>query len=208
MHAPAARLLASALALSLLAACSSSPGDDTADATVPTAPPLETTTTAAPDPFAVPEVIDEAYVNRVLAALYRIDGDVLRRVVADGEVPSDARRMLRAMYNDPQFELEFQGTLKTVARGLDRFKRPPGDRKTEVVKLMTARPDCIFVEVTVDFSDVVVSPPAATGDTHFLALQPTQPGADPQEINKTAWSIAYTEIVKKGEAPQEQPCNS
>jgi len=55
-------------------------------ATAPAAAPGPTTTTAPADPYAVPEVIDAAYVNRVLAALYAIDGDTTREVLATGRV--------------------------------------------------------------------------------------------------------------------------
>lgn len=56
------------LALALLGSCSSNKDDPSAGATLPsssTKPPTTTTTTAA-DPFAIPKVIDEAYVNKVL----------------------------------------------------------------------------------------------------------------------------------------------
>ena len=61
-----------ALAL-LLTACSS--GHRVPTAQVRPAPP----TTA--DPYAVPAVIDIAYVNRVLAALDQVDGDATREAV-------------------------------------------------------------------------------------------------------------------------------
>jgi len=192
--------------LALGGGCSSKKANGSADPTVPTAP-TETTATAAPDPFAVPEVIDEAYVNRVLAALYRVDGDALRRVVASGMVDAESRKILRAVYNDPQFELEFDGLTKTFAKGLERYKTPPGDRRTTVTKLRTAQPDCIFVETEVDFSEVVKSPPAWVDDVfRVLALERTQQETDPQNLNPTPWSISYTEVVKDGESPQEQPC--
>src|SRR5205085_10070389 len=63
---------------------------------VPTATvPVATTTT---NPYAVPEVIDEAYVNRVLAGLDAAVGDMLRLVVSARTIPPEALERLRALY--------------------------------------------------------------------------------------------------------------
>ena len=69
--------------LVLLGACSGGNDDDAAASrTLPSAPPeTPTTTTSAPaDPYAIPAVIDEAYVNRVLAALDQVHGRPSPRV--------------------------------------------------------------------------------------------------------------------------------
>ena len=62
--------------LVVLGACGG--GDD--DALGPTATLPQATTTT--DPYAVPAVIDEAYVNRVLAGLDQAVGEVTRLVVS------------------------------------------------------------------------------------------------------------------------------
>jgi len=61
--------------LMTLAACkeSGSASPPVNGATVPTAAPTTTTT----NPYAVPQVIDAAYFNRVLAGLDAVEGDVV-----------------------------------------------------------------------------------------------------------------------------------
>ena len=69
-------------------------GDDSGAADGPTA----SVPTVPPDPYAVPAVIDEAYVNRVLAALDQAVGDVVRMVVSTKSYPPDAIERLQALY--------------------------------------------------------------------------------------------------------------
>jgi hypothetical protein len=64
------RNLAATLVLVLAAACSQSGDERGPTATVPSAP----ITTQPADPYAVPDVIDAAYVNRVLAGLDAVMG--------------------------------------------------------------------------------------------------------------------------------------
>ncbi|MEO7836075.1 MAG: hypothetical protein ABIS21_00360 [Acidimicrobiales bacterium] len=196
--------LAIITALALAGGCSSSTRDDTADPTVPTTTE-ETTTTAAPDPFAVPEVIDEAYVNKVLAALDQVDGEALRRVVTNGTVQIEVSSMVRAIYNDPQFEQELGGLFKVFAEGLEPFKNPPGNRRRTVTRFGTGSPECIFTEVHSDFSAVLKAPPPdPPGEVEIVTLRPTQTGADPENHNPTPWSVSNSEVIKTGEVPAER----
>ena len=59
--------------------------------------PRGTTTT---NPYAIPPVIDEAYVNRVLAGLDQAVGDVTRLIVATRTVPPEAIDRLKVIYLD------------------------------------------------------------------------------------------------------------
>ncbi|MFN2504089.1 MAG: hypothetical protein ABR540_07650, partial [Acidimicrobiales bacterium] len=70
-----ARILVAVAVLSLVA-CSDDPTVDPPSATVGTEAP----STTSADPYAVPAVIDEAYVNRVLAGLDAAVGEVVRLV--------------------------------------------------------------------------------------------------------------------------------
>jgi len=63
---------------------------------VPTATVPQATTTT--NPYAVPAVIDEAYVNRVLAGLDQALGDLVRLVVSTKSIPPEALDRLRALY--------------------------------------------------------------------------------------------------------------
>ena len=77
----------------VVAACSSGSGEAEQRTTVPTAPALTTTT----NPYAVPEVIDAAYVNRVLTGLDAAVGDVVRIVLAAGHVTPESLDRLEAL---------------------------------------------------------------------------------------------------------------
>ena len=60
--------------------------------------PTASVPTTPPDPYAVPAVIDEAYVNRVLAALDQANGDVDGLVVScTNALPPEAIDRLKAI---------------------------------------------------------------------------------------------------------------
>ena len=167
-------------------------GDDDgrSGATVPedTASASSTTTVAdGAGEFAVPAVIDEAYVNRVLAELDRVQGDVFRRIVATGSFAQSELVPLRAVFNDPELSGQAQGFASLVG-SIDKAKNPPGDNRTTVVRLLTARPECIYAETTIDLSATVLEPPPPR--TAWVALRPSQAGSDPQDLNPTPFSIA------------------
>lgn len=160
--------------------------------------PSETTTTTAPaDPYAIPDVIDEAYVNRVLAALDQIDGDAVREVVSKGAVTFESLERIRAIYNDPEYDQQSAGLQDLVSEDRGKFKIPPGNRLTKVFRLTHISPTCIVADVKVDFSEVVVSPPITEpGEFQLLILERTQTGADPKRLNPTSWSIAHDEVLR------------
>ena len=137
--------------------------------------------------FALPAAIDAAYVERVLAELDRVQGDVLRRIVETGTFAHDDGTPLRAVFNDPEMTGQTQAFASLVDR-LDAVRRPPGDNRSTVVRLLTARPDCVYAETTVDVSATVVDPPPPR--TTWVALRPSQAGSDPRGLNRTPFSIA------------------
>lgn len=205
MPAGVAPLLLAAVTVLALAGGACSSGDsDSADPPLPTKPGVTTTTSApAPaDPYAIPKVIDEAYVNRVLAALDQIDGDVLRRVVAEQGIDGEVPKMLRAIYNGTQYEEELEGLRRVLSRGLSNFKNPPGNRMTVVTRLIEVRADCVFMEARTDSSEVLkVVTPEPPDEVELFTLRPRDEGADPGRINPTPWSIANAEIIDRGEVP-------
>jgi hypothetical protein len=183
------RILLLVVALTSLAACNG----DGADNTLPPPPP---------DPYAVPAVIDEAYVNRVLAALDQVEGDVVRHLVATRRADDYGSTRLRAIYNDPQYQLELDALMRSAKTDLSEYKTPPGNRKSAVIRLATRRSDCILAETTRDFSGVVRAPPPRRADeVDLVTLRPTQADADPKNFNPTPWSIGNAEIIKAGQTP-------
>ena len=158
------------------------------DDTAPDATTAAGGAAAGVDPaFAIPAEIDADYVNRVLAELDRVQGDVFRRIVANGAFAQADLIPLRAVFNDPELTGQAQG-FATLVQSIDKAKNPPGDNRTTVVRLLTARPDCIYAETTVDVSATVLEPPPPR--TAWVALRPSQPDSDPQDLNPTPFSIA------------------
>ena len=113
---------AAVAALALLAspACSRGGGERGSagagpTATVGTEPPRTTTT----NPYAVPAVIDIAYVNRVLAGLDAVIGDVTRIVVRTRTIPPDAYDRLKAAYGtNDLLQLTIDSVQSDMRRGL------------------------------------------------------------------------------------------
>jgi hypothetical protein len=169
-------------------------------ATVPTAPAQTTTT----DPYAVPAVIDTAYVNRVLAGLDQAKGDVTRLIVNARTIPPEAIDRLRSLYSNQAFlQLVIDGYQDDVASGFKDYRPNPGNRKTTVNELLTVQSTCIFVRVTRDFSATSLN--ATSNQNTWVALGPKQ--ADPSRYNPTPWSYLYDGFQGGGTAPQN-PCSS
>lgn len=187
--------------VAIVAGACSPGGADGPETTVPTSA-TTVATTAVADPFAIPALIDAAYVDRVLAALNKVEGDLVRELVERNAVDTSARSRLRAIYNDPKFEQEFDSLIKLFGRGTAEFKRPPGDRVTTVTEVVSASPACILVRTSSDYSDVVVNPPPKEpGEVDVTTLRPTQAEADPENLNPTPWSVSSDESVSAVDAP-------
>src|SRR4051794_35930140 len=157
--APVARRMAlpavlAALALTASAACSSgggSKGSAGAGATVTVATEVPRTTTT--NPYAVPAVIDIAYVNRVLAGPDASLGDALRMVVATRTIPREAYDRLRAMYaTDGSLQLAIDLFQSAIRKNFAGYNAEPGNQVTTVTDLLTSKAGCIFARVKRDYS--------------------------------------------------------
>lgn len=165
------------------------------------------TATTPADPFAVPKVIDAAYANRVLEALNLVDGDALRLIVSTRAIDIPVLERIRAIYNDPEYDVELRGSKRVLEGDLAVFKTPPGNLRTEVERVLVARPDCIVVEARLDNSAVLHTPPSRPADElQVIVLVPTQPGADLKRLNPTPWSVRYDELIRAGQTAQDASC--
>ncbi len=81
----------------VLCSCSADGTDSSSGATVPRA-------TSTTDPYAVPATIDIPYLNRVFAALERINGDATRLIVAAKRITPEAAALLHAILTDEEFK--------------------------------------------------------------------------------------------------------
>lgn len=197
------RGLVGAVFLAVLVACSSDPQSSAEpSATVPTAPATTTTT----DPYAVPAVIDAAYVNRVLAGLDAAFGDIMRELVRIQALPPSTLDRLKGIYgNRDLLNLAYEG-LQVYARfNLPQLPQNPGDKVTTVLDLISANQSCIYASVVREYSAFAgrSQPPR----NEWIALRPLDPIQDSLKINRTGWTYVYEGADAEGRAPRVSPCS-
>ncbi len=192
------------IVLAASAACSDSSADKASPtATVATEPPRTTTT----DPYAVPATIDIAYVNRVLAGLDAAVGDVTRLVVRTRAITQEAYDRLKAIYADPSFmQISIDGYERDIRQNFRSYKVPPGNPKSTVSRLITARQSCIFVQVSRDYTPVGTDPLAEL-QTQWVGLTLLDRPPDPNGYNPTAWAYTYDGFPSDRTQPTD-PCAS
>ncbi len=186
MRAVARRFGALPLTLALTVSACSGGEDDTPSATVPTAT-TATTAAASSDPYAIPAVIDIAYVQRVFDALDQIQGEVIKEFLTTRQLTFAMTVRLGSVYNRDELERTVNALKEQLTRDFSVFKQPPGIRRTVVRRILTARRDCVSVAAEFDSTGILKDPGAPT--SAFLALQPTDPALDPSNINPTPYSI-------------------
>jgi hypothetical protein len=198
------RAVAVGAAVLMFAGCSD--GGDGAigapSATVPTLPPQTTTT----NPYAIPDVIDAAYVNRVLAGLDAAVGDIVRLVVTTRSIPPEAIERLRAVYMDQAlFQLTLDLLQDDLRRGLQGYKTNPGTSVTTVTDLLSSQSSCIFAKVFRDASSVATSPDPRFS-TLWVAIRPYAQSS--KQFNQTGWGYVYEGFERDLSAPRVSPCSA
>ena len=164
-------------------------------------PPPETTVTTAFD-FAVPAVIDAAYVEKVMAALDHVYGDAIRTLARERKLTQEFLDRLAAIYGDRFFRLAQDAWAQELSSGLSGVRPVPGDPRSTVTTVTVARADCIVAPAMRDFSAIRTSNPPPPPQ-RFIGLVPR---ADARTaLNPTGWVLAYDGWTESGEAPVE-PC--
>ncbi len=186
------------VASSVLAACGGKDEPAGPTATVPSA----TTTTI--DPYVVPEVIDEAYVNRVLAGLDQAVGDVTRQIIAERALSNEAADRVTALYLGDALVLKLQGYQSDVLREFAGYRENPGNKRTIVTELITGESACIFAKVERDASAVSLNPDSQLA-TQWVALAPLDGTKDPTRYNRVGWMYTFEGFLQDLSAPAD-PC--
>jgi hypothetical protein len=168
----------------------------------PTATVPQATTTT--NPFAVPSVIDEAYVNRVLAGLDEVKGDAVRLAVSAATITPEAMERLTAIYASDKFlqlSIDLLNGDLTPQR-LENFGPTPGDSISTVTGLISVSDSCIFAAIDRDYSHVTA---ASVGGTRnqWIALQ--RASSTPNRVNPTGWAYLY-DGFEPGRNQPEDPC--
>ncbi len=144
-----------------------------------------TTTTGLYD---VPEVIDETYVNRVLAGLEAVEADAFRINMRTNSFPPESEDRMRAIYeSDYWFEGAANAAIDQIREGFVPARADPGDVVLTVTRLVRTTPECILAVVTQDNSAVVV-PGEERLVEYWVGLVPTDLAKDPFGYNPTGWA--------------------
>lgn len=188
--------------LSLTAACGGDKGVQavTPHASIATAPERTTTT----NPYATPAVIDAAYVNRVLAGLDAVDGDVLRLVAKSRTVTTEVTDRLKALYSDKEYLGQITALAQDQADGFQGLKQNPGNRTTVVSSLLMASPSCLFAKVDRDQTPVADKPSPELA-VQWVGLVPMDFARDPNHYNPTPWMYVYDGFPRSHTEPKS-PC--
>lgn len=175
------------------------PGD-----TFPTSTTVATTTTAAVESYDVPEVIDQAYVQRVVSAYDKVLGDAIRVLKRDGAVTEEFLGYLVGLYSESQFEFQQRLWVEAVAMG-DLAKRPdvPGDPRTAVLRLVKADRTCVIAQIQRDFSATLLAGVAQdeSPEDDYVVLVPGDGSRDPRRVNPTPWSLSFDGFKLSNEPP-------
>lgn len=190
--------VAAAMVVGALTACGGD-GDGDADAG-----PTASVPTMPPDPYAVPAVIDEAYVNRVLAALDQAVGDVVRMVVSTKTLSPEAIERLQAVYVGDALQQRFRIFQNDIFNGLTAFQPNPGNKKTIVAALLSIESSCVFAKVSRDFSEVSVQPDPRLA-TQWVALRLSDSATKTGRYNPTPWVVIYDGFPENHTEPPN-PC--
>ena len=162
-------------------------------------------TTAPPDVGTIPAVIDEDYLNRVLAALDQIDSRATQIIIDEKWLVPEAADLIAAIYDGEAFSEQTEVWLESLARDpeLRNFKRPTGSRLTRVARIISRSPACVWTEVSRDYTQVAIAAPPPKRE--YIALKTLAPTARERAANPTAWIISYEGYLSDGSEP-EDPC--
>ena len=158
----------------------------------------------SPAPTIVPAAAGEeaATVNRVLAGLDGVMGDVQRILARERRFTTEATDRLRAIYTGPELLNQIDAFRADLDNGLLGYKATPGNRVTTVSRLITASPICMFAEVTRDYSPV--NEGATTRPvTLYVVLVTKHEADDPRQLNPTPWAMLYDGVQQDGSQPED-----
>jgi hypothetical protein len=179
----------------------------TAGPTVPeersTTTSSSTSTTLDPAAYAVPETIDQAYVQRVVSAYDHVLGDAIRALKRDGGLSDDFLKHLLAIYTEPEFEFQQKAWREAIATGrVQRTSENPGDPQTTVGELSEATPVCIIARADRDNRANFTGTPIESPQDEYVVLVRKNPNRDPLALNPTPWVMAFDGFKNDNSVPR------
>jgi hypothetical protein len=177
------------------------------DPTETTEPADDATETADGDPYAIPEDgIDEAYVERVLNAIFEVNREALALTLDSepgGLAPFEAEERLRAIYGG-EYGARQLVSLNEIASSAEQraiFRETTGAVAVRVLEVLDDGPSCLKVQRTSDFGAVLLEPGEPRHD--YVALAP-RPHEDMfRRHNPTPWILMDANI----DAPERLECS-
>lgn len=151
---------------------------------------------------AAPNSAETATVDRILASLDGVMGDLQRILVRDRRITPEVTDRLRAIYVGPELLNQIDAFKADVANGLVGMKHPPGNRVTTVSRLITVSPICIFAEVARDYSPVTEGAGPRPASLYVVLVTKTE-GDDPRQLNPTPWAMLYDGVQVDGSQPED-----
>ena len=197
--------------------------DEVAAATVPTAEPTPEpapeATEEAPsepaadereseepdDPFAIPDEIDEDYVQRVLDVFASIEGDALREIAASGMYTPEADELYASIYAEGVLQDHREVWSQTIAADPDLsfLASEPLDRKWDLEELLELDGPCVVLRYEWDRSPSNVT----EEELASLLLHMVVEDASNEAANPTPWLIQSMGSLPRGETEIPSLCN-
>lgn len=151
---------------------------------------------------ASPESDQVATVNRILAGLDGVMGDLQRILVRERRITPEVTERLRAIYTGPELLNQIDAFRADVANGLTGYKNPPGNRVTTVSRLITASPICVFAEVNRDYAPVTEGLAPRPASLYVILVDKAE-ADDPRQLNPTPWAMLYDGVQADGSQPED-----
>jgi len=166
------------------------------------APSPTPTPPATGESFTPPDPIDAAYAERVLNRLYETEGDAIRITRAAGTVTPEAEALLRSISSKDWADVELEELRRAAESGFVDLRSSPGNSTFRVQRLVTGRPDCMYVIGLKDFTQVLDPPPDRAGERDFVWLEATDQitGSNP-----TGWRVGAVR-TRTDEGVEADPC--
>jgi hypothetical protein len=160
---------------------------------------VPTTATTAVS-YAVPAVIDVAYVTKVMAALDHVYGEAVRHLAQSRRVDDEFLKYLVAIHNPRIFQLVEDLWVKIQARNFAGLAASPSDPVTRVDKLLRADRACVLFEGDRNFTPLYVADDP-TNHHQYVALTPLPPDRNPGRLNPTPWTANFYGSRPDGSLP-------
>jgi len=157
---------------------------------------------SSPPTAPAPGSEETATVNRILAGLDGVMGDLQRILVREKRITPEVTDRLRAIYVGPELLNQIDAFKADVANGLIGMKNPPGNRATTVSRLITVSPICIFAQVERDYSPVTEGAGPRPASLYVVLVTKTE-GDDPRQLNPTPWAMLYDGVQVDGTQPTD-----